>query len=285
MKQEKIKKELKESWRSFAKNWKLLGSPGRPSKNEVETYRQACGIALRGKKKARALVMGSTPEIRDILADYKNTQTVIVDNLLDMMLGMTELMKKRNKNEIWVKSNWLAAPFPENYFDLILADFTVGNLPFDKQSIYYGNISKWLKRDGLCAEKVTGFKKEELPMTMDELNSYCEGKKINRDLYTLFWECGIFFLDPPVGRAVEVDLFRKRLSKYIKDNPNSISAKIFQRSDNIYPTTKIWFIPTEKKLDNVIKKHFNIIKKIYDPVSNMPDLYKKMGVIYYMTKK
>ena len=285
MQQEKIEKKLIKSWQILAKNWNLLGSPGRPSKNEIKTYRQACEMALKGKKKARALVMGSTPEIRDILAGYKNTQTVIVDNLLDMMLGMTEVMKKKNENEIWVKSDWTKAPYPENYFDIILADWTSGNLPFDKQPAYYSNTSKWLKKTGLCAEKTMGFKKEELPMTMNELNDYCEGKKISKDLCILFWECGMFYLDPPVGRIVRVSLFKKRLAEYIKNNPKSISAKILKQSSSIYPTNKIWFIPTEKNLDQIVKKYFKIVNKVYDSAMNMPDLYKRMGAIYYMTKK
>lgn len=285
MNQKKTKPVLIESWRSFAKSWSQVGQPGRPSKNEVEAYRKACQIALSKKKESKVLIFGATPEIRNLLLDYKNAQVVLVDNMLDMILGMTELVKKTNKNEVWIKSDWLSVPLPENYFDLILADWTSCNLPFDKQKVYYQNAHKWLRKDGLYAERVIGFKKEEKPMTIEELDRYFCKKPINNKYINQFWECGIFYLDPPVGRPVEVNLFRNRIINYVKKNPKSISAKIFEQSKDVFPHDKIWFIPSEKDLDRELGKNFKIINKIYDPLFNMPNPYKKMGIIYYMTKK
>lgn len=120
------------SWQAMTDKWKkgLYTSPGRPSLSEQKIYRKCIKAVIKNKKNARALVLGSTPELRDILAELK-VETIICDISYEMMLAMSEVIKKaKPEKEIWIKAPWEENPLPEKYFDIIVGDLVLGNVPW-----------------------------------------------------------------------------------------------------------------------------------------------------------
>ncbi|MCK4968419.1 MAG: hypothetical protein KAS12_05155, partial [Candidatus Aenigmarchaeota archaeon] len=108
-------------WKQIADMWSTyFTSPSRLSKGEIEKYR----LWLEQKKKngaKTALVLGATPEIREILYDLEY-KTTIIDINLEMILAMNSQLKIINTDETIIKSNWLENPLKNNFFDIIIGD-------------------------------------------------------------------------------------------------------------------------------------------------------------------
>ena len=186
------KKQVAEPWKDFLKRWQKITSPTRPTLKEIKTY-EKFGLSNLKKKEADVLILGATPEIRDMLAKYKNAQVCLIDINLEAILAMTFLMKnkKAKENEVWMRANWLKAPLPKNYFDLIYGDFVICNVPFRSQDKFLKNISRWLKPNGLFISKILGFKPEYQDLSLKEFCDMFKNKPINLKTTNLFWEIGV----------------------------------------------------------------------------------------------
>jgi len=141
-------------WKRIAQTWKAFGPGARPSKGNIKTFEKWILKYTRGKKSPRVLVMGATPEIRDMLARHRHVQVTILDVNLEMMRAMTELMRESSEREVWVRADWLTAPLEHGYFDVVIGDYIKGNLPYAKQPALYHNIAHWLKPNGVYMERI-----------------------------------------------------------------------------------------------------------------------------------
>ena len=104
--------------------------------------------ALGKKKQARVLVLGATPEFRD-LAIKKGCQVVVLDQSMAMITKMSSLMKyQNNPNETIITSNWLSSPVRDSFFDVIVGDFVAFNIPSKFLEIFFSELKRMLKKDG-----------------------------------------------------------------------------------------------------------------------------------------
>jgi hypothetical protein len=89
----------KEVWTGITKEWAVMIPPLRPSFGEITIY-QRCLENIIGKKrkKIRALILGATPELRDLTARL-GIDTTIVDVNPNMVRGMTELLEYSDGQE------------------------------------------------------------------------------------------------------------------------------------------------------------------------------------------
>lgn len=281
-------KNFSQPWKKMADIWDTLTSPSRPSLQEIKIYKKSTDAVLRGRGRKKVLVVGSTPELRDLVASYPNVQVSIVDINLEMMLAMTELMKKKNPEEIWVRANWLEAPFPEKYFDLIIGDFTFENLPFELHGNFYKNIQTWLKDSGRYVERVMVYRKKHPQMTIAELEAACQKKPISNRLITFFWNSGIFYTEPSKKRRVHVFHFFTLLEAFKKSKayPGSAIRKILKVNTQVYPAEKIWFIWDEDGFDAFSRKYWDKVSEECDrKTMNLLPIYRDMGPIFCWRKK
>jgi len=103
--------------------WKKLSFPNRPTEREVAIYQKF--IAQDRRQDANLLILGATPELRDLTA-FLGIKPVLVDISPRMLWGMLRLTKQLDATkEVWVKSDWLQAPLPENFFDIIIGDLSL----------------------------------------------------------------------------------------------------------------------------------------------------------------
>ena len=67
------------NWSPIAKNWKQYRESLRPSSQDVKTYRKTLKKYLVNKHNPQIVILGSTPELRDIAAgfSYKQHATVM----------------------------------------------------------------------------------------------------------------------------------------------------------------------------------------------------------------
>lgn len=76
-------------WSRIAQDWeRYFTVPSRPSAEEVAQYRRWVG---RSDIPRRALVLGATPELRDVLFEC-GLEVHVIDMSLEMVLAMTELL-------------------------------------------------------------------------------------------------------------------------------------------------------------------------------------------------
>lgn len=279
------KKQTTDSWKIFLQKWKRITSPGRPTHREVKIYEGFAKLKLR-KKQAKVLILGATPELRDMLAKYKNVQVMLVDINLDAILAMTALMKneKTREKEIWMKANWLTAPLPQNYFDVVYGDYVVSNIPLKYQSKFLSNIKKWLKPDGYFINRCEVPRASHPGFSMQEFCQVFKNKPVNLKTINLFWEVGLWFLGRvDKERRVSPGVFYQRIGKYVKTHSEPKIKQILKKGGAFYPLEYSWSVHNDKSLKKLFSKNF-LIKKIgFDPKINF--IYPDAILIYCLKPK
>ncbi len=101
-----------------------------PRQNDLKIYEKFLKQAIKNKKNPKALILGATPELRDLCLKHK-CETVAVDVSWNVLVAMHKQMKYKNnpKNKValydWLQIDKL---FKNNYFDVALADASLNNL-------------------------------------------------------------------------------------------------------------------------------------------------------------
>ena len=119
MKEKTIKQ--KDAWNKLSLNWgKYVTPPVRPCFGLLKNWEKIVKEVAKKTKKPKALILGSTPELRDLVLKY-NFESFACDINPDMLEAMDKLMKYKNhsKNKKII-ANWLKINFPKRIFDLIL---------------------------------------------------------------------------------------------------------------------------------------------------------------------
>lgn len=144
------------AWRDIVPRWQRYGPPARPSAQDIARLRERMRRLLPPEggpaPAAQVLVLGSTPEIRDMLARLEGVFVTLIDRVLPMMQAMTEMMTVDPPEEVWIRGDWLTAPLPAGYFDVVLSDLVLGNLAPDDQRRLIARVRDVLKPSGrwLC---------------------------------------------------------------------------------------------------------------------------------------
>ena len=134
----------------IANKWKNFTSPARPSISELEIFeRYIAEVAKRPN--SRILVMGSTPEFRDLTMKY-GCKATVVDFSEDIYRALTLLLKEKGEEE-FIHSDWLQMPENQKY-DLVLGDGVPNMLPWEKWDSLLGKIAAVLKPDGISVQRV-----------------------------------------------------------------------------------------------------------------------------------
>lgn len=143
--------EKKLPWnKRLAKDWKNYPAPVRPGL-EMAIYEKIIRKVLAGNKNPRILILGSTPEFRDLLLKYKITP-ICCDVNPEVYKALKVLMERSGK-ELFVESDWLDLD-DAHRFDLIMGHNVINMIPINKQGLFIKNIADNLKPDGIFATTV-----------------------------------------------------------------------------------------------------------------------------------
>jgi len=143
-------KKHRQLWKATAKKWEIYTDPGRPSRDDIRNYDKLLKKALKNRRDPNILVLGSTPEIRDLLYKFsllQNAKIVCVDMTRDMYMAMSELVYARNPRERFVLGNWVDVKFRQK-FDAIIGDYVNSNIGKEHKEKYFNNLLSALKPDG-----------------------------------------------------------------------------------------------------------------------------------------
>jgi|GEM_PF-5115908 SAM-dependent methyltransferase len=143
--------EHRTHWEHTPEYWRNWAYPLRPSPETIAIYRSH----LKRKPGAkRILVLGSTPEIRDLVAQEKDSQVWVADfskNMFTSMLAFTNQVDP--SRETFVQANWLSLPLPENFFDVIIGDIVLHQVTPAHERAFLERIRYHLKPGGYFSSR------------------------------------------------------------------------------------------------------------------------------------
>ncbi|MDD5627398.1 MAG: class I SAM-dependent methyltransferase [Patescibacteria group bacterium] len=275
----------KEYWFNTAQNrWYKMKPPIRPSSADLKIYNQFLHNAVKGQKSPKVLILGATPELRDLAAKYTKEVTV-VDVNLEMILAMTKLMRKKNPSEIWVKANWLSMPLAHNYYDVILGDGVVNNVAWSEVNIFWKHLAQILKPNGkfttrilfyippkissgIASEIMEHMWKRRGPNAADCAEMHIAAQVLSFDFKTK--------TTPNPSERQYNQIFQNH--PWAKKN----KTKIYKAIKKIYPASKkSWRALTPRETRREVSPFFKIIMQKSPPHS----LFDKFFAVYYLQKK
>lgn len=276
----------KKYWLNLAKKWQLVKPPIRPSKEDLKIYEK---LLKKNKIRNNILILGATPELRELALKY-GKQIVVCDINLNMILAMTELMRHKNKKEIWIKADWVSVPLKHNHFDAILGDVINTNVGWEKINIFHKHLANILKPKGIFVTRSFFATSKERAIKIFEAiikNITKKKKPTLKDLAHLKIALEILSYNPrkkivTIGPKFYQKIYNTYIKKY-KVSPKKRKL-ILSRLLKLYSLSKIdksWRAPTENEDDKLLKRYFKIAEKIYSP----DPFFKNLWPIYCLRKK
>ena len=259
-------------------------SPGAPSLGECKVIEK---FIAQKKKKSKILILGATPRYRD-LAHRLKAEVTCVDISLNMLQSMISLMRNKNKaeEEIWVRSDWLKMPLAENYWDFVLGDLVICNVPYKLWNKFFKKIKEILSPNGFFITRVFRMYKsvkDKKKVFLNILKKF-RGKIEYKNIYYLLWELNLAVYDSKTHQR-STTLIHKIASQAIKNLSDKSLKKdlnqLVKKLKDVIPPGKIWYGTDKKDLERKFKKFFKIVTIKYG--TGHP--YIETCPIYFLKKR
>jgi SAM-dependent methyltransferase len=245
--------------KEMSKIWAVGTSPERPCFEELAIYEDYLQkiISKRGKK-IRALLLGATPELRDLLAKNK-IETVCADINPDMVKAMNDLLEFSDGKEKIIITDWLNISEKFGKFDVILGDHFLHWIPFEKWDDFFENKKKLLKKNGFIIVNTVTVEENEF-LTVEKMLEIFKNKKFfTREEKFYYTYLAIFGLEDIAKNL--------KYTKRIKDYNSQLDALKKQGKIN-FKEYKIlscpWVdslnpvMPPKSEVDKIFNKHFTL---------------------------
>jgi ubiquinone/menaquinone biosynthesis C-methylase UbiE len=162
----------------------------------VEKYREWLKKTNPERKPLKGLVLGATPELRDGLCDF-GYKAYSIDINLDMFLAMDELLKSKSQDEVLVRANWLDNPLADGYFDVVLGDAVLPNVPWSERSRLLSEVKRVLKPGGIFLTRAFCVPDKKPFASADEILEHFSKKPANmQSALEMVLELQILMYDP-----------------------------------------------------------------------------------------
>jgi SAM-dependent methyltransferase len=275
------KKDInRNTWNSLAKMWALQTAPWRPTKKEIDIYEVFLKRALKNKKNPKVLILGATPELRDLCAKLE-IKSDIIDVNPNMIRAMTELLEISDGKEKVYIGNWMDMPFSDNQYDLLMCDHGMQHIPYDKWKIFFKEIKRILKPEGFFINSVFSLEKCEKISISDVIKIY-KNTLFSRE-YKYYYMNRLIFSLPDyknVKGLKDCGLINPKLKNKLKKN--IISKRDYEFLKVPSPIDKFKVnIASKEDVDRETLKYF-IIKSIKTNIEH-PDFAAHK--IYYLKNK
>lgn len=279
-------------WIYMAERWNLFASPGRPSADDISNYKSLLYDSLDAEQHGKyyVLVLGSTPEIRDMLAEDDRIQVVIADITVDMMMSMSKLMKHDGvKREIWIKSSWIDVPSMNGMFDAVISDLVICNVPLENHTDFYKKIGSLMKPTGHWINRVYSVDANtRIRGIEDLLSEFCQKDNItNADINNFRSLLGLYAFDQE-AKLLNWSLVYDGMKRYEKDghfvHSNPKAVRILEGTYDLFkPFNKKYFLDTKDNTEKEMFQYFDIKKVLHD--ESVADLHGKSYDIYDLIQK
>ncbi|OGY46913.1 MAG: hypothetical protein A3J62_03055 [Candidatus Buchananbacteria bacterium RIFCSPHIGHO2_02_FULL_38_8] len=283
------KKSLKTDWSQIAaKSRAKREASSAPVGPELENYRFLLDQALRGKTAPRVLILGATPELRDLAIDL-GAQTFAVDISEDMLTSMTEVMRyKDSPKNIYDKVDWLELDKffePEN-FDAILADASLNNVPPAKNEQVLRNCFFLLKPGGFFITRNYVYLPNKAKDTLSQVQQKYDQNRLNWLWLTIHvgqytdWQSKIY---NPQTKEFIYGKVLDLIFDFLKENKLRLSDEDLKRLANmkIHASKIIHISFPEEEWRDLVEKYFDI----KDRVRHKNFEWTEYGPIWFLKKK
>ena len=254
------KEESLKIWGKNAERWFSVGSPWRPSAGDIAIYKKLAGNKIAGK----VLILGSTPELRDLAAE-EGTSPVLIDINEKMLKKMLLLAKTaKAENEQWIISDWEKASLPENHFDLILGDMVWWVISVPNQIILIDKIAKIMNPDGLFISRfrIRDLKSASKNFSMIVKNYLARLSKEPHKEQSIRDEM-VSYLHDITADAANCRINREKTKNLILEvaaNTNNLQHKKFLEEASLNLLSADWTSQTKEEITAILNNKF-IIKK------------------------
>ncbi|MEU4385577.1 class I SAM-dependent methyltransferase [Promicromonospora sp. NPDC023805] len=135
-------------WLTHIDWWSML-PPGRPPQTQLQFIRSH----LRGAE--NVLILGSTPEYRDLCVEERVGSVHVIDYSESFHRHVSAQRVYTDATEAVTFARWQDyLPTLKSRFDVILGDLVSGNVDYPARADFYSSIAKALRRNGRFIERV-----------------------------------------------------------------------------------------------------------------------------------
>lgn len=215
-------------------SWELVLPPSRPSRGHLDWFRHHLGDFRADEPIA---VLGSTPELRDLLALLGFRDVYVLERNLTF-LGKMNRLRVRPDTDTLLHGDWMSTlPTCQRRFAAVLSDLTSGNVPYEHRRRFYSLVADSLRPGGMFCDKVLS---HPIPHErLDVLLPKYEHAPLNLDTVNRF-SCEVFFCSELLATFDRVDSsgFYKHLRGL---SPGPTVAAILDRLPLITPLGMTWY--------------------------------------------
>lgn len=248
--------------KDHAKAWKIMPPPARPSRDEVSIFEKYLqNYFQENGNKIKVLILGSTPEFRD-LCNRSSFDVTCMDINKPIYESLTLLQKSVNEKEKFIHANWLTFKTKQK-FDVIIGDVPTAMFPTRFYKQFFQNMFDHLDKNGRLIIRVP-YQNPEFNVSPKEIfkNYRSIYKKRGFDIYTAtFTYLALYYLNKHKS-GVSLSLLYDRIKELYKQK--IVSKSEFEESRKYYENLTLWlYYPTDKFLDKVVGKYFTYVAKEY----------------------
>lgn len=261
------KKILNEVFSDFSLFWqKKITVPWRPSLRECLFVDNIIKSRWRGKK-LRALVLGSTPEWRDVLFMNK-AEVLLLDAKPKMFKAMSNACYYGSSKEKYVQGDWLSFPaaLKSRTFDLVISDRPLENVSFSDWPKLLREVNRVLKPEGIFLLGIANNNFSRTALTVKKMlelfrrgpQKFAHVFERISFLYDIVRDCGSFD--------------KKTFTHYF-----ALTREIFKRKAKKFGATdrelkQMWFLP-----EDINGRLFRGVLEVLPPLSVAQQVIKKAG--------
>lgn len=265
-----MKKHYADPWVAYSKRYdKLYWPPGKPTKQERKIYRKFIRECFRkGRlKRAKILLLGATPSLRDELAKF-NAEVTLIDLSKNIIRAMNRLINHKKK-EIIVEGNWIRTPLPAGYFDIVIGDIVLANIDAKNRDRFLKEVKRVLKPRGYWIHRLFYMPSGWGYDTTEKILKKFSKMRHNYDRNTELFECFLTNTYNPKTHEVYTSKIKEALKKYWKNGryvypDNNKVEELMNRAHEMWkPFKKMWHTGTKKDVFLWISKYFDIVKEDY----------------------
>lgn len=269
----------KQYYKQVAEKWNLRSDPSRPGREDIQIYNKLVRKALGRRKNQKVVILGATPEIRDMLYSFyftHNVKVICVDWLPEMYYGMSQLINHRIPNEKFVRKNWLEMDFSKKSIDIFIGDWIVGNIPRrEEKEKLFNLIRQQLKPTGYFIirhayitprAKINDIKKHLYSLTWNVLNENLTIKQAATSFYVDLLLSSWFKDKENKVSLVYYSSELEKINSYFKKknlSKHEIVAKLVFQHFLKLETKKFWVYYTKKEEGEILRKFFVIKETMF----------------------
>ena len=247
-------------WENQIDFWYKLPPPVRPSVADIVSYRKCIE---QGGRIERLLILGATPELRDlvVMLPPQRPKIYLADFSYRLPLAMVRFMVHGDPaQETWVKGSWLDLPFPEGFFDVILGDLVLQQFPPDLEPLFLEKMCAHLKAGGSFIGRFHfldhKLQEETIPAIVSNVLSADlpdEAKFILLKLRIL-WQFADF-----ERRDLRRELSVKRFDEFMQQGAHpKILHDVRESMRTDRDSFRSWSPPSEEELLNILGRSFSL---------------------------